>query len=130
MERPPLARRIEREREGPRSRQCRPAQQRLPPFGLPEAGMKTSMAPLAAWKEFGGPVVAFEMCEDVSATVNPCGIAEAADRADLRPGKLTGSEHGVLDRSDRASLGPTPPVVVALPRAGSPVSHGCFRACV
>jgi hypothetical protein len=68
--------------------------------------MKTSMAPLAAWEEFGGPVVAFEMCEDVAAGIDPHRITEAADRANRGSNKLAGAEHGVLQRGDGASLDP------------------------
>lgn len=91
--------------------------------------MKGRVAPLAGREKFGGPIIPLKVRVNVAATIDPRRIAEAADRANRWPGKLAGSEHRILDRSDRASLAPTPPVIVALPWAGSPVSHGRLQAC-
>lgn len=68
--------------------------------------MEGGVASLAAWEEFGGSVVAFQMCEDVTARIDPCRIAEAADRAERRPDKLARAEHVVLDWCDSATLCP------------------------
>jgi len=54
--------------------------------------MKGRMAPFASWIKFGGPIILLKVCEDVAAAVDPCRIAETADRADYGSDKLTGSE--------------------------------------
>lgn len=112
------------ERDDQRRQQCEPLagttmipQHPLPSGRIAKAGVQRRMTLLAGREQDVRAIIHFGVREDVAAAVDARRVAEAADRADRWPGKLAGTEHGVLDRRDGAPFSPCPAVIPRFPRS-------------